>query len=104
MSYLITTHNYFIIFAFLALNLIGNVPVGFYRKRFKRFSRPWARCIYIPILVNIILRRLLHINISIVPFTVLFILIGQFIGSMIIRIDAGRQFDEKKIFLTDRKI
>lgn len=104
MSHFITTHNYFIIFAFLALNLIGNVPVGFYRKRFKRFSRPWARCIYIPILVNIILRRLLHINFSIAPFTILFILTGQFIGSMIIRIDAGRQFDEEKIFLTDRKI
>ena len=37
--------------------LIINLPFGFYRVRYKRFTRPWGRCIYIPILINIILRR-----------------------------------------------
>ncbi len=30
---------------------------GFYRVRFKRFSRPWSRCLYIPIVVNIVARH-----------------------------------------------
>ena len=30
---------------------------GFYRVRFKRFSRPWSRCLYIPIVINIVVRR-----------------------------------------------
>jgi hypothetical protein len=41
--------------------LIINLPFGFFRVRYKRFTRPWGRCIYIPILINIILRRfILH--------------------------------------------
>ena len=30
---------------------------GFFRSRFKRFSRPWSRCLYIPIVINIVVRR-----------------------------------------------
>ena len=30
---------------------------GFYRGQFKRFSRPWSRCLYIPIVINIVVRR-----------------------------------------------
>ena len=30
---------------------------GFFRGRFKRFSRPWSRCLYIPIMINIVVRR-----------------------------------------------
>ena len=30
---------------------------GFFRGRFKRFSRPWSRCLYIPIVINIVVRR-----------------------------------------------
>ena len=30
---------------------------GFYRVRFKKFSRPWSRCLYIPIVINIVMRR-----------------------------------------------
>ena len=30
---------------------------GFYRGQFKRFSRPWSRCLYIPIVLNIVVRR-----------------------------------------------
>lgn len=34
-----------------------HVPFGFYRVRYKRFSRPWSRCLYIPIVLNIVARR-----------------------------------------------
>lgn len=71
------------IFVFLSLILAGNIPVGFYRKRFDRFSRPWARCIYIPILVNIILRRFLGLGYAIIPVSIFAILLGQSIGARI---------------------
>lgn len=32
-------------------------PFGFFRVRFKRLSRPWSRCLYIPIVINIVARR-----------------------------------------------
>ncbi len=32
-------------------------PFGFYRVRYKKFSRPWSRCLYIPIVLNIVMRR-----------------------------------------------
>jgi len=73
----------FSIIAFLSLILLGNIPVGFYRKRFTRFSRPWARCIYIPILANIILRRLFDFSYAIIPVSVIALLAGQFIGARI---------------------
>jgi len=30
---------------------------GFFRGRFKRFSRPWSRCLYIPITMTIVVRH-----------------------------------------------
>ena len=36
-----------------------NLPFGFYRVRFRRFSRPWGRSIYLPILINVLTRRLI---------------------------------------------
>lgn len=32
-------------------------PFGFFRVRYKKFSRPWSRCLYIPIVLNILVRR-----------------------------------------------
>ncbi len=32
-------------------------PFGFFRVGFKKFSRPWSRCLYIPIVINIVARR-----------------------------------------------
>lgn len=79
----ISAHHYGALFAFLSVILAGNVPVGFYRKRFQRFSRPWARCIYIPILANIILRRFFNLGYDVIPFTILVVFAGQFIGARI---------------------
>ena len=80
---IINVTHYTAIIAFLSLILLGNIPVGFYRKRFTRFSRPWARCIYIPILANIILRRLFGFGYIIIPVSVIALLAGQLIGARI---------------------
>ncbi len=32
-------------------------PFGFFRVRFKKFSRPWSRCLYIPIVISIVARH-----------------------------------------------
>ena len=81
--YFLTHDHYIALLAFLALIIAGNIPIGFYRKRFQKFSRPWARCIYIPILANIILRRLFGFGYIIIPVSVITLLAGQFIGAMI---------------------
>lgn len=78
-----SAHHYGALFAFLSLIFAGNIPIGFYRKRFLRFSRPWARCLYIPILANIILRRFFGLGYDIIPFTILVVIAGQFIGARI---------------------
>lgn len=83
MTYLLNTDHYELIIAFLALILAFNIPIGFYRKRFAKFSRPWARCIYIPILANIILRRLFGFSYAIIPVSIIALLAGQFIGDRI---------------------
>ncbi|MEK6540261.1 MAG: hypothetical protein AABZ21_06490 [Deltaproteobacteria bacterium] len=83
MTYLLNTDHYDLIIAFLALILAFNIPIGFYRKRFAKFSRPWARCIYIPILLNIVLRRLFGFSYVVIPVSVVVLLAGQFIGARI---------------------
>ena len=83
MTYLLNPGHYDLIIAFLALILAFNIPIGFYRKRFAKFSRPWARCIYIPILLNIVLRRLFGFSYVVIPVSVIALLAGQFIGARI---------------------
>jgi len=83
MTYLLNTDHYDLIIAFLAVILAFNIPIGFYRKRFAKFSRPWARCIYIPILLNIVLRRLFGFSYVVIPVSVVVLLAGQFIGARI---------------------
>lgn len=83
MTYLLNIDHYDLIIAFLALILAFNIPIGFYRKRFAKFSRPWARCIYMPILLNIVLRRLFGFSYVVIPVSVVVLLAGQFIGARI---------------------
>ena len=83
MTYLLNTDHYDLIIAFLAVILAFNIPIGFYRKRFAKFSRPWARSIYIPILLNIVLRRLFGFSYVVIPVSVVVLLAGQFIGARI---------------------
>lgn len=48
----------------LIISLIAflvHFPFGFLRSRYRKLSRPWSRCLYIPIVLNILARRfILH--------------------------------------------
>lgn len=76
----IDQHYYTVLFIFFSVVLAGNLPVGFLRSRYTKFSRPWARCIYIPIVANIVLRRLVGLTAEVIPLIVIAVLIGQIIG------------------------
>ncbi len=80
MHNIVENHFYIILLIFLSVVFAGNIPVGTWRSRLPRFSRPWARCIYIPILVNILLRRLIGLTLNVVPLVLLAVLMGQLIG------------------------
>ncbi len=62
-------------------------PFGFFRVRYKKFSRPWSRCLYIPIVLNMVVRRFLlnwQWQTAIVylwPATLLAHILGGYIGS-----------------------
>ena len=63
--------------------LIINLPFGFYRVRYKKFTRPWGRCIYIPILINIILRRfILNWDWDGVPYLFAAAILGHVLGGL----------------------
>ena len=60
---------------------------GFFRGQFKKFSRPWSRCLYIPIVINIVVRRfILHWGwqtamIYLWPATLIAHILGGFLGA-----------------------
>lgn len=88
MEELLHNHYYTVLSAFLVFIFATNIPVGMLRKRYPKFSRPWARCIYIPILVNVILRRLIGLTFKSIPFILLALIAGQILGS---RLRAGQK-------------
>ncbi len=67
---------------------------GFFRGRFKRFSRPWSRCLYIPIVINIVVRRFVlgwgwqTAMVYLWPVTLIAHILGGFLGA---RYKAGEQ-------------
>ncbi len=65
---------------FLFIVVATNVPFGYLRRGYKRFSRPWARTLYIPILINIVLRRFFGLAFKVLPFVVGAVIVGQLIG------------------------
>ena len=66
---------------------VVHFPFGFFRVRYKKFSRPWSRCLYIPIVLNIVVRRFVldwQWQTAIVylwPATLLAHILGGYIGS-----------------------
>jgi hypothetical protein len=73
--------NYWTAFSvFLSIVFAVNIPVGVLRGRYLKFSRPWARCIYIPVVANIVLRRLAGFTYGVIPFVIIALFAGQFIG------------------------
>ena len=66
---------------------VVHFPFGFFRVRYKKSSRPWSRCLYIPIVLNIVVRRfILHWQwqtaiVYLWPATLLAHILGGIIGS-----------------------
>ncbi|MEE9614204.1 MAG: hypothetical protein V3W31_04520, partial [Thermodesulfobacteriota bacterium] len=59
----ITDANYhWVLAAFLIFVVATSIPAGYLRGRYPKFSRPWARCLYIPIVINIIIRRVVGLS------------------------------------------
>ena len=60
---------------------------GFFRGRFKRFSRPWSRCLYIPITINIVVRHFIlnwewqTAMVYLWPATLIALMLGGFLGA-----------------------
>ena len=60
---------------------------GFFRVRFKKFSRPWSRCLYIPIVMNIVVRRFIlgwewqTAMVYLWPATLIAHILGGFLGA-----------------------
>ena len=60
---------------------------GFFRARFKRFSRPWSRCLYIPITINIVVRHFIldwdwqTAMVYLWPATLIAHILGGFLGA-----------------------
>ncbi len=65
---------------FLVVVVATNIPFGYLRRGYKRFSRPWARTLYIPIVINIVLRRFLGLAFKVIPFVVGAVIVGQLLG------------------------
>ena len=58
-----------------------NLPFGYYRVRFRRFSRPWGRTIYLPILINVLTRRfILHWDWTAIPYLFTGTILGHLLG------------------------
>jgi len=68
------------LFFSLLLTLFFHFSFGLYGARFRRFTRPWGRCLYIPIIITIILRRSLGIGYALVPYFFTAAISGQLIG------------------------
>ncbi len=74
-----------LIVSFIAF--LVHFPFGFYRVRYKKFSRPWSRCLYIPIVLNILVRRfILHWDwqtalIYLWPAVLIAHIVGGYVGS-----------------------
>ncbi|MBI3812925.1 MAG: hypothetical protein HY279_00450 [Nitrospinae bacterium] len=66
----------------LLITLI-NLPFGYIRSNSPAFSRKKGRCIYIPILISIAIRKILSLNYIIIPFMVAGTIAGQIIGAKI---------------------
>lgn len=68
---------FFIIFLLL---ILINIPFGMVRSTAPRFSKKWGRCIYIPILLSILMRRLAMVSYKLIPLFLIATVIGQILG------------------------
>lgn len=69
----------------LFLTFLLHLSFGFIGAKFERFSRAWGRCLYIPIVMTILIRRITGISYSCIPFFIVFALGGQTAGRILRR-------------------
>jgi len=60
---------------------ILNVPLGYLRRKKKKFSASWFFYIHASIPFLYFLRQYLHIKLAYVPFCILFAIAGQLVGA-----------------------
>ncbi|MDH3973704.1 MAG: hypothetical protein OEV42_05440 [Deltaproteobacteria bacterium] len=60
-----------------------HISFGLIGGRYERYSKPWARCLYIPIVITIILRRVVGLGYWSVPYFIVVALAGQVLGRRI---------------------
>lgn len=71
-----------LIFLFLT---VVNIPFGMVRSTAPRFSRKWGRCVYIPILLSILLRKIAMVSYAFIPVFLVATVTGQLLGGRIKR-------------------
>ncbi|MDH4099061.1 MAG: hypothetical protein OEV28_00605 [Nitrospirota bacterium] len=77
----VSHHHMLAVALYFSVIFVGNIPVGHLRNRYRRLSRPWARCLYIPLTISILLRHFLEISAYAIPFVIVAVIAGQFIGA-----------------------
>lgn len=80
-----------LIFLFLAAI---NIPFGMIRSQSVRFSKKWGRCIYIPILLSILMRKLAMVGYTFIPLFLTATVTGQVIGGRIKGMQSARPVKE----------
>ena len=93
-------YYYHVLGAYLLFVFLMSVPCGYLRPGYRRLSRPWARTLYIPITVSIIMRSVLGLRASAIPFVLLAFVAGFYAGGVVrarragFNQDAGSNHDE----------
>ncbi len=59
---------------------ILNFPFGMLRVKTRKYSFNWLLCIHLPVVPVVFLRMLTGFNYKVIPFTLIFSVLGQFLG------------------------
>ena len=84
------------IMAVLIVTFMLHFPFGIVGSGYRKYSRPWARCLYIPIVLTIIMRRVVGIDYTHIPYFIMVALSGQVLGRRIGGLDFVRNARCKK--------
>ena len=76
-------YYYHVLGAYLVFVFLMSLPCGYLRRGYKRLSRPWARTLYIPITVSIILRSVLGLAPGAIPWILGAFLLGLYAGGAV---------------------
>ena len=76
-------YYYYVLGAYLFFVFLMSVPCGYLRRGYRRWSRPCARTLYIPITVSIIMRSVLGLKASAIPFILAAFIAGFYVGGLV---------------------